>query len=294
MKKGNELSPQKNNFKENISAVILCAGKGTRLRKITKITPKPLIKIERLNNISILQHSIDSLIKLDIKQIGIVIGYLGEKISNFISNLIKRNKDLKDNLILIDAENQYKLGALYSFLSITKNSSFFTKNNHYLVIPGDTIFDYNIIEEVLNSTFKNNVLIQNHPLIFYRKIDTRKLRDIYKAERLISKAEIVEIGPNLALKKITQIKIEDINYKDEINQLIPILILDYNTINEISNFTQKKEIKTIWEYLNYLILKKKRIICIRIEKKYKFFDIDTESDIWALKKKREKDNRCSD
>ena len=57
-----ELSLLKNDVKEKLSIVILCAGEGTRLKKITKTVPKPLIKLEALNGISILHHTINTLI----------------------------------------------------------------------------------------------------------------------------------------------------------------------------------------------------------------------------------------
>ena len=138
---GKGLSLQRNDFKEKICAIILCAGEGKRLKEITKSLPKPLIKIEKLNNISIINHIINNLINLEINQIAIVIGYLGEMIQEYISSITNNNELLQKKLIIIDTEKQYKLGPLYSFLSITKNSNFFTNSNYYVLIPGDTIFD---------------------------------------------------------------------------------------------------------------------------------------------------------
>ena len=43
-------------FKKNLTILILCGGKGLRLRPVTKDTPKPLIKIK---NKSILENIID-------------------------------------------------------------------------------------------------------------------------------------------------------------------------------------------------------------------------------------------
>lgn len=286
MKMENELLQQKNKVKEKISAVILCAGKGARLKKITKTTPKPLIKIERFNNIPILHHTISNLINLKIKKIGIVIGYLGKKISNFISKLIKENEDLQEKLQIINAKKQYKLGPLYSFLSITKKKNFFTKDKYYLVLPGDTVFENNIIDEILSSISNNYTLIKNYPFVFYRNIETSKLIELYNINRLISNAEIEIIDSNIILKQISLLKVGDIANKDSINQLIPIIVLNYNAIIEISNIRKTNRIKTIWEALNHLAFNEKKIICFKIEKDYHFFDIDIEEDIQKLKKKR--------
>ncbi|MFX1570132.1 MAG: sugar phosphate nucleotidyltransferase, partial [Promethearchaeota archaeon] len=230
---GNELLQQKNKFKEIISAVILCAGEGTRLKKITKTTPKPLIKIEKFKNIPILLHTINNLVNLEIEQIGIVIGYLGKKISNFISNLIKENDVLQEKLQIINAKKQYKFGPLYSFLSITKNKNFFTKDHYYLVIPGDTVFETNILVEVLNLISNNYALIEKFPFLFYRNIEISKLIELYSIDRFISNAEIEILDSNFILKKISILKVDEIPHRDTINQIIPIIGLNYNAVIEI-------------------------------------------------------------
>ena len=73
-----------NEFKKKVFAIILCAGEGTRIKEFSKMIPKPLIKINSLKNTSILNHSINSLIKLGIKNIAIVKGHLGNKIDDFV------------------------------------------------------------------------------------------------------------------------------------------------------------------------------------------------------------------
>ena len=65
------------------SALILCAGYGKRLNPLTLKTPKPLLK---LNNITLLETCINTIIKLGIKRILINTFYLKEQISDFISS----------------------------------------------------------------------------------------------------------------------------------------------------------------------------------------------------------------
>ena len=48
------------------TALILCAGLGKRLNPLTINTPKPLLK---LRNITMLEHCINTILKLDIKNI---------------------------------------------------------------------------------------------------------------------------------------------------------------------------------------------------------------------------------
>ncbi|MFX0040469.1 MAG: sugar phosphate nucleotidyltransferase [Candidatus Heimdallarchaeota archaeon] len=280
------MSLPKNDIKKKISIVVLCAGKGTRLKKITRNLPKPLIKIERLNNISILHHIINNLIKLEIKQIGIVVGYLGDTIREFISTLEKNYQVMQNKLIILDTENQYKYGPLYSFLSIIKNKDFFTSRNHYLVIPGDTIFDYDILKEVLSIVSNKIDLIQNHPFVFYRTIGLKPLEEIYSKNRIISIADIAKIGSEMVLKKISQLKIREIRSQNVLNQLIPITALSYDSINEILNLNRENLNTTVWQTLNHMIFNGKKILVFDIENKYDFYDIDYLYDIKKLKKKR--------
>ncbi|MFX1303825.1 MAG: sugar phosphate nucleotidyltransferase [Promethearchaeota archaeon] len=287
------MSLLKNKFKEKLSVVILCAGEGTRLKEITKNIPKPLIKIELLNNTTILNHLINNLIFLGIKQIAIVIGYLGDRIRDFISSIIKNNRSLEDKLIIINTENQYKLGPLYSFLSITNNKILFNPANSYIMIPGDTIFHLSILKEVLLIISKNYQLIQDHPFVFYRNIRLKTLKKIHNRIKLISTVEVEKIGSEIVLKKISQLRVCDILPMDVLNQSIPIFALSYDFINEILKLKEEILVKTVREAINHMIINGKKIFAFEIESKDYFYDIDNIDDLTNLNKKKE-DNRRSD
>ena len=283
---GTELSQQKNNLKKNLSFVILCAGEGKRLKKIVKDTPKPLLKIKLLENESILQNTIFKLINLGIKQIAIIIGHLGDKIQEFISYLVKNNKSLLKNLEIINSENQYKLGPLHSFLSITKNDIIFNHNNYYILIPGDTIFDLNLLEEILLIIMNNFESLQKHPFVFYRNIESIRLNDTYDKKKLISNAELDKSGSEIVLKRISQLKMKNIPSKAIVHQIIPIFAFNYDFINNILNLKNEIPAITIWETLNYMISKRRKVVAFNIENKYQFFDIDEKYDLKKLKKKK--------
>jgi len=283
-----ELSLLKNDVKEKLSIVILCAGMGTRLKKITETIPKPLIKIEKLKNISILHHIINNLINLEIKHIGIIIGHLGNTIRKNILTLKTTNQAVQDKVIIIDSENQYKLGPLYSFLSICKKKDFFTSKNHYLLIPGDTIFDDSILKEVISIISNNSELITKYPFVFYRSIGLKLLKQLYNLNRIISYVEIDSLGSEIILKKISQLRIREILSKNVLNQIIPIISLSYDSINEILIMNRKNLYKTVWEALNQMIFNGKKILAFEIKNKYNFYDIDYASDIKNVKKKKRK------
>jgi len=62
-----------------MQCVILCAGKGTRMRPLTDSTPKPLIEV---CGKPVLQHIVEAL-PSDIDELILVIGYLEEQIREF-------------------------------------------------------------------------------------------------------------------------------------------------------------------------------------------------------------------
>lgn len=62
-----------------MQCVIICAGKGTRMRPLTETTPKPLIKV---CGKPILQHIIEAL-PAEIDELILVVGYLKEQIMDF-------------------------------------------------------------------------------------------------------------------------------------------------------------------------------------------------------------------
>jgi NDP-sugar pyrophosphorylase family protein len=69
---------------ENFSfAVILAGGEGSRLRPLTAVTPKPMIKV---GDFPLIEHQIRNLSSLGIKQIFISINYLGGVIENYFGN----------------------------------------------------------------------------------------------------------------------------------------------------------------------------------------------------------------
>lgn len=68
---------------DDLKAVIMAGGKGTRLRPLTSNLPKPMVPIA---NKPILIHIIELLKKYDFDDIIITVGYLGKKISEMIGD----------------------------------------------------------------------------------------------------------------------------------------------------------------------------------------------------------------
>src|SRR6056297_565054 len=64
-----------------MKAIIPVAGAGTRLRPLTYTQPKPLIPVAGKPIISFI---IDQLVEVGIQDFVFIIGYLGEKIKNYV------------------------------------------------------------------------------------------------------------------------------------------------------------------------------------------------------------------
>ena len=104
------------------TALILCAGYGKRLNPLTLKTPKPLLK---LNNISLLENTINLINDFGIKNILINTYYLKEQIEEFIN---KKNFNCKINLIEDGNSILETGGGNLNLIKKTESENFFVFN----------------------------------------------------------------------------------------------------------------------------------------------------------------------
>ena len=119
------------------TALILCAGYGKRLNPITLEIPKPLIEI---NEITLLENSINFLEKLEIENIKINTYYLHSQIQNFILN----NKSNSKIEILNDGNEILDTGG--GILNLINRS----EENDFIVLNPDTVWGDNYLETTIN------------------------------------------------------------------------------------------------------------------------------------------------
>ncbi len=277
------------NLKEKITFVILCAGEGVRLKDVFNKAPKPLLKFKSLKNNSILQNTISNLNKLDIEKIAIVKGHLGNKIDEFVAFLTKNDDNLKEKLLVVDSGKKYKLGPLYTFLSFTQNENIFLKNKVFVVIPGDTLFNYSLLKEITNYLLKTFNLIQKYPYTFYRIIKANKLKNNF-IKKIISISEIEKMGKLEFLKKINQIELQLLDENANINQIFPLFVFSYNFIQDIIKLQDLMgskngvSIQSIREMINLMISRGKKVLSVKLPEKFDFYDIDYKTDIINIEK----------
>lgn len=128
------------NFKKDLTVLILCGGKGLRLRPLTKDLPKPLIKIK---DKSILENIIQLFLKFKVKDFIIATGYKHKIINSFIKRKFQ-NSNIKT---LYTGKNSDIIERIY------KSSKFSKK--YLLVCYGDTLIDLNLNKYI--KFYKENI-----------------------------------------------------------------------------------------------------------------------------------------
>ena len=119
------------------TALILCAGYGKRLNPVTLSKPKPLIEI---NQITLLQNTLNLINSLGIKNILINSFYLSEQIENYVASL-NLNLNLK---VIKDGDKILDTGG--GILNLLDNSN----QNDFLVFNPDTVWKEGYLAEIQN------------------------------------------------------------------------------------------------------------------------------------------------
>ena len=159
------------------TALILCAGYGKRLNPITLEKPKPLIEI---NQITLLENTINLIKSLGIKNILINSFYLSDQIERCINNL---NLNLKFKVIN-DGEEILDTGG--GILNLINSSD----ENDFIVFNPDTIWNKAYVDQIenmkqfyFNNKIKNILLVVNRSKSFDQRING----DFFMENNILSK-----------------------------------------------------------------------------------------------------------
>ena len=139
---------------KNIDVIILCGGKGIRLRPLTNKTPKPLVKI---NNKEILTYIIDHLKNFEVNNIFLATGFQSNKIKEYIKNK-KPYKKIKIVNSNVEADIIIRIQKCLKYIK-----------NDFLVLYGDTLSDVNITKLIQTSINKQKLAtmtLWNMPIDF--------------------------------------------------------------------------------------------------------------------------------
>ena len=177
------------------TALILCAGFGKRLNPITLKKPKPLIEI---NNVTMLEKSINLIKELGINKIILNTFYLKDHISNFI-----KSKNFDINIHIVD-DGKSILDTGGGILNMINQST----EDDFIVFNPDTIWSNDYKNEILKmeeiyflKKIENILLLVNKNLSF----DKNFSGDFNLTNNIISKndkADFIYIGCQIINKKI--------------------------------------------------------------------------------------------
>ena len=148
------------------TALILCAGYGKRLNPLTLDIPKPLLEI---NEVTLLENTINLLQDLGIKKVILNTFYLKEKIYKFI-----KKKDFQIDLEIID-EGEDILDTGGGILNMMNSSS----ETDFLTINPDTLWNKNYIKYIqdmekfyFSQKIKNILLLVKQNLSFDKDLNS--------------------------------------------------------------------------------------------------------------------------
>ena len=146
------------------TALVLCAGYGKRLNPLTLKNPKPLLK---LNNLTLLENTINLIKKLGINEIKLNTFYLKDQIKIFIE---KKNFDVKIEIIEDGNEILDTGGGIFNMINSLNEENF-------MVFNPDTVWsiDYlNCIKEMESFYFskkiQNILMVVNKDLSFDKNL----------------------------------------------------------------------------------------------------------------------------
>jgi len=169
-----------------MKAIIPVAGAGTKLRPHTYTQPKALMPLAGKTILSVI---VDELIASQVEEIIFIIGYLGDKIQDYIT---KEYPNLKATFI---TQNERK-GTAHA-IYLTKE---YVLNDEVVIVYGDTICSYDVME-VINSPYSMIAVkrVEDPRAFGVAEIDENKF-----ATRLTEKPKIPK--SNLALVGVYKIK----------------------------------------------------------------------------------------
>lgn len=136
-----------------MKAIVLAAGHGKRLRPFTHTRPKHIIPIAGR---PLLEHLLISLRENEVREVVLVVGYLGEQIQNFLG-------DGSDFGMKIEYATQDKIEGTASAIKVAKE---YISEDKFLVVNGDLFVSSNAVKEVLSQTSSGEMIVSVVPVNF--------------------------------------------------------------------------------------------------------------------------------
>jgi len=162
-----------------MQAVILCAGKGERLKALS--SPKALTK---LLGLTLIERVIFTLYEVGIREVILITGYKSEEIKSYLDTHLQ----LKEFRLTYVYNEDWEKGNGTSFLKAQD----YVKDD-FLLLMCDHIFESSLIEKVKNTPLSDTLsilVVDNNPKGYIDKADATKV--------VIKEGKIVNLGKNLS------------------------------------------------------------------------------------------------
>ncbi len=240
-----------------MKAIILSAGRGTRMMPLTKNTPKCLLPLE--NGSTVLESQLEAIQKSGkISEVAIVVGYLSEQIETKIKT----------------HNNKMKIKTVYNpFYDCANNlislwSAHHEMDNDFVIINGDNVFHESVIEKVM----------EDKPDGIYVTID--KLKDYTEDDMKvqIKDNKIIFINKKIPVSETNGESIGIIRIKGK-----KFVDACRNTILDIVRKPEARDI--FWlEVFNELVRRNFNLIPVEISEE-DWCEVDFHADLKILKKR---------
>jgi glucose-1-phosphate thymidylyltransferase len=201
-----------------VKAIIPVAGAGTKLRPLTYTQPKALIPIAGKTILSVI---VDQLLEAGVKEFVFVIGYLGEKIQDYVA----LHYPHLDCTFVTQNDRRGTGHAIW----LTKNA---IANDEIIVVLGDTICDYD---------FKK-IFQSNTSLIGVQKVDDPRSFGVAELGENDNVLHVVE-KPRIPKSNMAMVGIYYIKQSEILFETIDILL------NSQTNSTEEFSLTNALEYM---------------------------------------------
>lgn len=135
-----------------MQAIMLAAGKGSRLGKYTKNNTKCMLEV---HGKTLLERAIDALLLASIKDFIIVLGYKGENVKKYIR---EKGLDKKINIIYVDNDVYDTTNNIYS-LYLAKD---YLIKDDTILLESDLIYDVSIVKKLVDSKYDSAAVIAKY------------------------------------------------------------------------------------------------------------------------------------
>lgn len=133
-----------------MQGIILAAGMGSRLKKLTQKKPKCMVEV---SGVTLIERALKQLDKLHLNRIVIVTGYSSDILTNFANGL-----DIVTPIVYVNNDIYDQTNNIYS-LYLAKD---FLESDDTLLLESDLIFEEGILEKIINDKEENLALVDKY------------------------------------------------------------------------------------------------------------------------------------